>query len=106
MNKKFSPEERKHYMRDKLNQLQETAESLAVICFLKPEEIEKYLSGEKIIEDKNWVQLGLGLARLSKQKGVLTEKEEKKSEHSIVKKVSRTSIIRRVEALDVFNEKT
>lgn len=105
MIKKFSPEERKAYMLDKLNQLQESPQALATICFLNLEAVELYLSGGKIIEDKDWVQLGLGLARLAKKKGVPTEKEEKASGIVAKRKISRTSIIKRVEALDVFNEK-
>lgn len=106
MNKKFSPAERQAYMADKLSQLQETSSALAAICFLSVEDVDQYLSGEKVIEDKDWVQLGLGLARLSKKKGVPTEKEEKASGIRKGKKISRTSIIKRVEALEIFNEKT
>lgn len=105
MNKKFTPEERKSYMVDKLSQLDETTEALAAICFLKVEAVNQYLCGDKVIEDKDWVQLGLGLARLSKKMGVPTEKEEKASGEKIIKRVSRTSIIRRVEALDIFDAK-
>lgn len=105
MNKKFTPTERKAYMLDKLNQLQESVEALAAICFLNVDDVQKYLSGEKIIEDKDWVQLGLGITRLAKKKGVPTEKEEKASGQIMAKKISRTSIIRRVEALDIFEEK-
>lgn len=104
MMKKFTFEERRIYIKDKLKQLNESIVSLAEICRLQVEEVNKYLSGENKIEDKNWVQLGLGLTRLAKKKGVLTEKEEKSSGQVGLKKVSRTSIIRRVESLDVFKE--
>jgi len=106
MIKKFSYDERKTYVCDKLKQLKEPLESLAEICKLQADEVAMFLSGENKIEDKNWVQLGLGLTRLAKKKGVLTEKEEKSSGQPIIKKVSRTSIIRRVESLDVFKENT
>lgn len=104
MIKKFTYEERRVYIKDKLKQLNEPVASLAEICRLQVDEVNGYLSGENKIEDKNWVQLGLGLTRLAKTKGVLTEKEEKSSGQLGGKKVSRTSIIRRVESLDVFRE--
>ena len=50
MNKKFTPEERKSYMVDKLSQLEETTEALAAICFLKVEAVNQYLCGDKVIE--------------------------------------------------------
>jgi len=106
MIKKFSYEERKVYIRDKLKQLKEPVEALAEICCLQVVEVSQFISGENKIEDKNWVQLGIGLTRLAKKNGVLTEKEEKSSGQIPPKKISRTSIIRRVESLDVFNEKT
>lgn len=103
--KKFSHQERQLYLVDKLQQIKETSAQLASVCHLDVNEVNKFLSGEKVVEDKDWVQLGIGLSRLARQKGVLTEKEEKKSGLIGAKKISRTSIIKKVEALDIFEEK-
>lgn len=99
---KISPEERKQYLVDKINQLNVTFDVVAETCHLPSQMIQEYITGSKLIDDKAWVQVGLGLARLAKKLGVPTEKEEKKA--PTVKRISRTSIIKQVEKLDFFNE--
>lgn len=103
MTVKISPEDRKQYLRDKISQLNVPPQEVSEASFVSIDLINQFLFGTQLIDDKTWVQLGLGLSRLSKKLGVPTEKEEKNGATSN-RRVSRTAIIKQVEDLDFFKE--
>ncbi|PCJ60294.1 MAG: hypothetical protein COA79_08970 [Planctomycetota bacterium] len=103
MAKKFSPEERLRYINDKLIQINTAPDILATTCHLTLEEVNKYLVGTIEIDNKAWIQLGIGLGKLAKEKGIPGGKELAQKSGSVRKRHSQTSIMRQVEKLDFFD---